>query len=160
MLAIRMQRTGRKGHAQFRIIVQEAQLSPKSGRVVQALGNYDPHSKVVNLDKEKAAYYLEHGAQPSSRVAVLLKNEGVKLPKWVAVYQSKNTSIKNTEKLRRNRPAEDKTQVEESPVEVPSVDEALEAEVQAEESPTETKEEIKAEEAQPTEAASEEAKAE
>ena len=44
MLAIRMQRTGRKGHAMFRVVVQESRLTPTSGRVVAMLGSYDPHS--------------------------------------------------------------------------------------------------------------------
>jgi hypothetical protein len=34
MLAIRMQRTGRKGHAMFRVVVQDSRLTPSSGRVV------------------------------------------------------------------------------------------------------------------------------
>ena len=83
MLVIRMQRTGRKGHAQFRVVVQDSRRTPTSGRVVARLGSYDPHTKTATLDKEKAGYYLEHGAQPSDRVARLLKSEGVKLPDWV-----------------------------------------------------------------------------
>ena len=78
MLAIRMQRTGRKGHAMFRVIVQDSRLTPTSGKIVATLGNYDPHAQVFTLDKDKAAFYLEHGAQPSDRIARLLKNEGVK----------------------------------------------------------------------------------
>ena len=66
MLVIRMQRTGRKGHAQFRVVVQDSRRTPTSGRIVAALGNFDPHTKTANLDKEKASFYLEHGAQPSS----------------------------------------------------------------------------------------------
>jgi small subunit ribosomal protein S16 len=105
MLAIRLQRTGRSGHAQFRVIVQDSRFSPKSGRVTAYLGSYDPHSKVSTLDKEKAADYLNHGAQPSDRVALLLKSEGVKLPDWVKLEQSKTKrAIRNPEKLRRNRP--------------------------------------------------------
>ena len=73
MLAIRMQRTGRKGHAEFRLIVQESRLSPASGRVVARLGSYNPHSKAVTLAKDKAEFYLEHGAQPSESAARLLK---------------------------------------------------------------------------------------
>jgi small subunit ribosomal protein S16 len=107
MLAIRMQRIGRSGHAQFRLIVQEARLSPKSGNVVFALGSYDPHSKVVKLDKEKAAFYLEHGAQPSPRMAVILQKEGVKLPKWVKIDQTKQAIIRNADKRRSTRPAEE-----------------------------------------------------
>lgn len=109
MLAIRMQRTGRKGHAQFRMIVQEAHLTPTSGRVVAWLGSYDPHAKTSNVDKEKAAFYLEHGAQPSERVARLLKKEGVKLPKWVNKADAKTRTVRQPEKLRKNRPAEEPT---------------------------------------------------
>ncbi len=105
MLAIRLQRTGRSGHAQFRVIVQESRLSPTSGKVVAQLGSYNPHTKVVAIDKDKASLYLEHGAQPSSTVVSLFKKEGIKLPKWVTVASKKDRPIKNPEKLRKNRPA-------------------------------------------------------
>jgi small subunit ribosomal protein S16 len=130
MLAIRLQRTGRKGHAQFRLIVQESRLTPTSGRVVASLGNYNPHSKAVTVDKEKAAFYLEHGAQPSPRVAVLLKNEGVKLPKWVVLADKKQSAIKNPDKLRRNQPAEPA-----APAEAPADDAVADAPAEAAESP-------------------------
>lgn len=105
MLAIRMQRTGRKGHAQFRLIVQDKRFSPTSGRVVAQLGSYDPHTKAVKLDAEKAVAYLKNGAQPTDRVAMLLKKEGVKLPSWVKPAAPKKRAIKTQDKLRRNRPA-------------------------------------------------------
>jgi len=106
MLAIRLQRTGRSGHAQFRVVVQDSRFSPKRGRVTAYLGSYDPHTKTTVLDKEKAADYLSHGAQPSDKVAQLLKSEGVKLPDWVKLSTQKNKrAIRNPEKLRRNRPA-------------------------------------------------------
>lgn len=114
MLAIRMQRTGRKGHAMFRVIVQDARLTPTSGKIVALLGSYDPHAKTTTLDKEKAATYLNNGAQPSDRAAVLLQSEGVKLPKWVTIDTKKTGKLKNPEKLRRNRPAES---TEEAPAE-------------------------------------------
>lgn len=107
MLVIRMQRTGRKGHAQFRVVVQDSRRTPTSGRVVAALGHYNPHTKETSLDKEKAAFYMEHGAQPSERVARLLKAEGVKMPSWVKLAQGKKRDIRNTEKLRKNRPVEE-----------------------------------------------------
>src|SRR5512146_3221676 len=98
MLAIRMQRTGRRGHAMFRVVVQDARRTPTSGKVVARLGSYDPHAKTVNLDKEKAAFYLEHGAQPSDRIVRLLKQEGVKLPKWVKLPADKKRTVRNPEK--------------------------------------------------------------
>ncbi len=107
MLSIRMQRRGRKGFATYRIVVQDSRQTPTSGKVVAQLGSYDPHSKVVNLDKEKAQFYLDHGAQPTQRVVALLKQEKVKLPMWVKDSTKKERSIKNPEKLRKNRPAEE-----------------------------------------------------
>jgi len=122
MLAIRMQRTGRKGHAQFRLIVQESRRSPSSGAVVAALGSYNPHTKAIILDKEKATTFLNNGAQPSPRVVMLLQKEGVKMPSWVKTDDKKQKSIKNTEKLRRNRPVEEV----EAPVEVAPAAEEVE----------------------------------
>jgi small subunit ribosomal protein S16 len=122
MLAIRMQRTGRKGHAMFRVIVQEARLTPTSGKVVAQLGSYDPHAKTAVLDKEKAAEFLKNGAQPSDRAALLLKKEGVKLPSWVSVDTKKAGKLKHGEKLRKNQPKEapkaaEPEAAEEAPVE-------------------------------------------
>lgn len=148
MLAIRMQRTGRKGHANFRIVVQDSRKSPASGKVVASIGSYDPHAKTSVLDKEKATHFLSNGAQPSERVALLLKKEGVTLPAWVSINTKKAKTLRNPEKLRRNRPAEEKkTEVlkeevpaveAETPVETPAEEVTPEvAETAAEEKPTE-----------------------
>ncbi|MBX6334761.1 30S ribosomal protein S16 [Candidatus Saccharibacteria bacterium] len=118
-----MQRTGRKGHAMFRVVVQDARVTPTSGKVVALLGNYDPHSKVANIDKDKAATYLKNGARPSDRVALLLQREGIELPKWVTVNTNKSGKIRNPEKLRKNRPAEPEAAAEEAPAdEAPAAD--------------------------------------
>lgn len=146
MLTIRMQRTGRSGHAQFRVIVQDSRFSPTSGRVVAYVGSYNPHTKVVALDKEKIAQYLSNGAQPSPRVASLLKKESIKLPSWVEIAKPSKKSVKHPEKLRRNRPAG-----EPAPVVKPEAEE----EVPSEEAPAE---EIKAEATPAQEPATAEAK--
>lgn len=106
MLVIRMQRTGRKGHAQFRVVVQDSRRTPTSGRIVAALGSYNPHNKEANLNKEKIQFYLDHGAQPSDRVARLLKSEGLKLPDWVKIASDKTRTVRNAEKRRSTTPAE------------------------------------------------------
>lgn len=106
MLAIRLKRTGRKGHAQFRVIVQDSHFHPSRGRVVAYLGNYNPHDKSAQLNTELASKYLDNGAQPSDRVAKLLQSEGVKLPEWVKLSDPKKRAIRNPEKLRRNQPKE------------------------------------------------------
>jgi len=133
-----MQRTGRKGHAMFRVVVQDSRRTPTSGKVVAALGHYDPHTKTATLVKDKAQFYLDHGAQPTDRVARLLEAEGVKLPKWVKKSADKKRDIRNPEKLRKNQPAEAEAPVEESAneeAEVQTTEEqpATEAEAPAEE---------------------------
>lgn len=106
MLAIRLQRKGRKDDPFYRIIVQEARRHPSSGRLVRQIGTFNPHTKETNLDKDNAKYFLEHGAQPSNRVATLLRSEGIKLPSWVTIEKNEKRAIRNPEKLRRNQPAE------------------------------------------------------
>ena len=104
MLVIRMQRTGRSGHAQFRVVVQDSRRTPTSGKIVSLIGHYNPHSKETVLDKERAAFYLEHGAQPSERVTRLLQAEGVKLPDWVSLSDQKQRTVRNADKRRSTRP--------------------------------------------------------
>ena len=107
MLAIRMQRLGRKGHPTYRVVVQDVRQTPTSGKYVALLGSYDPHTKSSTLIKDKAEFYLNNGAQPSARVVSLLQSEGVKLPAWVKTEQTaKSRSTRNPEKLRKNRLAE------------------------------------------------------
>ncbi|MCA9348479.1 30S ribosomal protein S16 [Candidatus Saccharibacteria bacterium] len=113
MLVIRLQRTGRKGHAQFRVVVQDSRRTPSSGKVVKLLGHYNPHTKEVVIDAEKAQFYLDHGAQPTSRVAILLSKQGVKLPEWVKIDSQKTRSVRNPDKRRSTTPA---PEVEEAPV--------------------------------------------
>ena len=108
MLAIRLQRIGRKGYPVYRVAVQEAQRHPSSGRVVAYVGSYNPHTKQSSIQTEDAQKYLDNGAQPSPRVVKLLKDAGVKLPEWVKTSDtSKQKSIKNSDKLRKNQPKEE-----------------------------------------------------
>ena len=125
MLVIRLQRIGRSGHAQFRVVVQDAHQSPKSGKTVALLGSYDPHTKDLKVDVDKLKTYMQNGAQPSDRVAVLLKKEGVKLPGWVLKATKKQKPIRHTEKLRKNRPAESEVK-KEAPIEETEVAEPAE----------------------------------
>ena len=126
MLAIRLQRNGRTHLPVYRIIVQESQRHPLSGRIVAEVGNYNPHTKKVVLDKEKVEFYLKNGAQPSSRAARVLKLEGVKLPDWYKEAPKKNSKAKHADKLRKNQPKE------EAPAEAPAEEAAPAEETPAE----------------------------
>lgn len=125
MLAIRLQRVGRKGYPTYRLAVQEAQRHPSSGRVVAYVGSYNPHTKEANLNVEKIEFYLKNGSQPTPRVAKLLQENKVKLPEWVKLHSQKNSTIRHAEKLRKNQPKEEiAPEVEEAPAEeaVPEVE--------------------------------------
>lgn len=122
MLAIRLQRVGRSGLAQYRIIVQEAQKQPTSGRIVAFVGTYNPHTKEAKIQVEVAQKFLDNGAQPSPRVVKLLVSAGVKMPSWVAKPLVGNKSARKAEKLRKNRPASTEPSVKEP------ADEAIESE--------------------------------
>lgn len=122
MLAIRLQRLGRKGYPVYRLAVQEAQRHPSSGRVVAYVGSYNPHTKAANIQVETAQKYLDNGAQPTPRVVKLLKEAGVKMPSWVKEPDTdKKKSLKNPEKLRKNQPKE------EAPAEEPAEETTEEA---------------------------------
>lgn len=142
MLAIRMQRSGRKGHAMFRVVVQDSRRTPTSGKLVAQLGSYDPHAKTVIVDKDKAQFYLDNGAQPSERVARLLKSEGIKLPKWVATPITKQRGVRNADKRRSTRPEAPVEEVAESTEPVESVEVDTEPNKAVEDQvPADTKEE-------------------
>lgn len=121
MLAIRLQRLGRKAYPTYRLAVQESNRHPSSGRVVAYVGSYNPHTKEANIQVEAAQKYLDNGAQPTPRVVKLLKDAGIKLPKWVKQYDAtKQSAVKKADKLRKNQPKEEpvaETAAEEAPAE-------------------------------------------
>lgn len=124
MLVIRLQRTGRKGHAMFRIVVQDSRRSPSSGKVIDYLGSYDPHQKTAKVDKDKVERFLKHGAQPSGRVVTILKSESIKLPSWVETTKSiKKKTVRNPEKRRSTAPKDQQKPTEQT-------DEAVASEVE------------------------------
>lgn len=120
MLAIRLQRLGRKSMPVYRIAVQESQRHPSSGRVVAYVGSYNPHTKESKVDVEKATLYLKNGAQPTPRVVRILQENKVALPAWVkTAEQKKQFATRHPEKLRKNQPKEE-VAVEEAPAEAPA----------------------------------------
>ncbi len=76
MLTIRFNRTGRKNHPSYRVVLQEHTVAP-GGRHVEVLGSYDPYSKQTLLKRERIQYWIERGAQPSDTAHNLLVREGI-----------------------------------------------------------------------------------
>jgi small subunit ribosomal protein S16 len=71
-----MKRLGRKHRSYFRIVAIDAR-QPRDGRIIEELGSYDPMVKNtddrVRLRPDRIKYWMSVGAQPSEKVAVLLK---------------------------------------------------------------------------------------
>ena len=79
---IRLQRGGRKGYAVYRIVIADAR-APRDGRFTEKIGMYNPNTTpaTVDLNFDRALYWVEVGAQPTDTVRNILKNEGVYLMK-------------------------------------------------------------------------------
>jgi len=75
---IRLRRSGRKNAPSFRIIVAES-TSPRDGRFIEMIGQYYPRQtdKAVQLNTERANYWLDNGALPTDTVRSLLRKAGV-----------------------------------------------------------------------------------
>ena len=77
---IRMKKLGRSHRAFFRICAVDKH-SPRDGRVIEELGTYDPKVPETDaralLKADRVAYWLGVGAQPSEKVAVLIKKYGL-----------------------------------------------------------------------------------
>ena len=71
---IRLRRMGRKKAPSYRVVIADGD-SPRDGRFVETIGYYKPLSTParVVVDLERADYWLERGAQPSTTVKSLLK---------------------------------------------------------------------------------------
>lgn len=78
MLKIRLKRMGAKKAPFYRVVIAES-TSPRDGRFKESIGTYNPTTEPaqVNLQVERARYWLSVGAQPTERVAKLLKFNGV-----------------------------------------------------------------------------------
>ena len=79
---IRLQRGGRKGYAVYRIVIADAR-APRDGRFTEKIGMYNPNTNpaTVDLNFERALYWVETGAQPTDTVRNILSREGVYLMK-------------------------------------------------------------------------------
>ncbi|WP_457569498.1 30S ribosomal protein S16 [Desulfurobacterium sp.] len=72
MVKIRLKKMGRKKLPIYKIVVAEG-MSKRDGKAVDILGTYNPKSKELQIDVEKVKEWIAKGAQPTERVAALLK---------------------------------------------------------------------------------------
>ena len=78
MLTIRLSRIGKRKKPFYRVVVIE-RSRPRDGRVVEAVGTYDPLKKPaeIKLDAERVKYWLGSGAQPSDTVRSFIRQQKI-----------------------------------------------------------------------------------
>ena len=74
---IKLARIGRLHNPQYRIVVQDAR-GRRNGRVIENLGIYQPKNdpSIIEVNSERAQYWLGVGAQPTEPVMAILKVTG------------------------------------------------------------------------------------
>ena len=79
---IRLQRHGRKGYAFYSIVIADVR-APRDGKFTEKIGTYNPNTNpaTVDLNFERALYWVETGAQPTDTARNILSHEGVYLMK-------------------------------------------------------------------------------
>ena len=78
MVKIRLHRMGAKKNPYYRIVVADSRC-PRDGRFIEELGTYDPLADpaAINVNVERAKYWVGTGAQPTDTVRALLKKAEV-----------------------------------------------------------------------------------
>jgi small subunit ribosomal protein S16 len=78
VLTIRLSRIGKKKKPFYRVVVIE-RTRPRDGRIVDAVGTYDPLKKPaeIKLDSERVKHWLGRGAQPSDTVRSFLRQQKI-----------------------------------------------------------------------------------
>ncbi|MDY6326524.1 MAG: 30S ribosomal protein S16 [Bacteroidales bacterium] len=79
---IRLQRRGKKNQPFYHLVIADGR-APRDGRFIEDLGTYNPltNPATININFDRALYWLETGATPSDTARSILKREGVYMMK-------------------------------------------------------------------------------
>ena len=74
---IRLKRLGKIRSPHYRIVVADSRTK-RDGRAIEEIGKYHPKNdpSVIEVDSERAQYWLSVGAQPTEAVVALFKRTG------------------------------------------------------------------------------------
>jgi small subunit ribosomal protein S16 len=75
---MRLQRFGKKGQAYFHIVIADGR-APRDGRFIEKIGTYNPITRPadIQLDFDRALYWVKTGAEPTETVEAILRYTGV-----------------------------------------------------------------------------------
>ena len=118
MVKIRLMRMGATKRPFYRVVVADSR-SPRDGRFIENIGKYHPlhDPSVIEIDQDRALYWLSKGAQPTEQVRVLLKIVGA----WDRFEESKGGAKRQKPSAAKTAAAEPaKPTAEETPAEEPA----------------------------------------
>jgi len=112
---IRLKRIGKKRNPHYRIVVADSKTH-RDGRVIEEIGRYVPTTdpSIIEVNSERAQYWLSVGAQPTEPAAVILKltgdvaNEKGEKKNTVKPQATKETFAADTKKKSVILPKEEK----------------------------------------------------
>ncbi len=120
MIAIKLRPVGKKKQRSFRIVVAEKR-SKLTGKFIEDLGWFNPHTDDFSLNKEQALYWLKNGAQPTDTVHNLLVKAGVikgpKKPVHAKPKRKEGEEQQPNEVQSQSAPAANQAQAESQPQE-------------------------------------------
>jgi small subunit ribosomal protein S16 len=102
MVKIRLMRMGATKRPFFRVVVADSR-SPRDGRFIENIGKYHPMNdpSLIEIDGDRALYWLSQGAQPTEQVQKLLQIAGV----WERFEASRGGSAKKKSTRAKAAPA-------------------------------------------------------
>ncbi|MDP2885174.1 MAG: 30S ribosomal protein S16 [Ignavibacteria bacterium] len=132
MVKLRLRRAGKKKHPIYKIVAADMR-SPRDGRFIEAVGQYNPNVNPIFLTvkEERVLYWLRNGAQPTDTVRSLLQRKGVWL-RWSLIrrgvddakmqgiverWQMQQTERPQREADRKSRRSQRKKKAAEKPAE-------------------------------------------
>ena len=73
-VSIRLRREGNLNNPYYKVVVAD-QRSPRDGKFIEIVGNYDPKlpGENANVDISRIDYWIKNGAQPSETVRSIIK---------------------------------------------------------------------------------------
>ncbi len=100
MVKLRLKRMGKKKAPIYKIVAADSR-SPRDGRFIESVGNYNPHMEPVQvtLKEERVIHWLTKGAKPTETVRNLLRREGLMMK--VRLMKSKATEDQAAAKMQQ-----------------------------------------------------------
>lgn len=100
MVKLRLKRMGKKKAPLYKIVAADSR-SPRDGRFIESVGNYNPHAEPaqVVLKEERVIHWLTKGAKPTETVRNLLRREGLIMK--MRLLKSKASEEKVSEKMQQ-----------------------------------------------------------